>query len=150
MARRRRRASLIGPAIVVVVLFLLFTHAGGKVFGSTAALAGGTTPGSMSGQQVEAAWIAAGGPGGAVAYNMARIAYMESGDRPGAVQPGEPPGLTGWGLWQITPTSGIWQGGQFGNLLNAHNNARAAVYLFRKNGYHPWCADPVGRTLTSC
>ena len=64
----------------------------------------------------------------------------ESGGNPNAVQTGEPPGLTGWGLWQITPTSGIWQNRQFGNLLNAANNVRAAVYLFNQAGhsFRPW------------
>src|SRR5215472_2981622 len=88
-----------------------------------------------------------GGPVWA-AHNMARIAWAESRDIPSAVQTGMPPGLTGYGLYQITPTSGIRQNGQFGNLLNAYNNTRAAISLFNRSGYGPWASDPVGRSLT--
>jgi hypothetical protein len=106
----------------------------------------GTTGGVMSGGQIAALWDAVGGPGYA-ADNMARIAYAESGGDPSIVQAGEPPGLTGWGLYQITPTSGINQNGAYGNLLNATNNTRAALDLFRYSGYEPWASDPVGGGL---
>jgi hypothetical protein len=107
---------------------------------------GGVTPGHMSPEAISAMWIAQGGPAYA-AGNMARIAYAESGDNPSIVQAGEPFGLTGMGLYQITPTSGIVQGGQFGNLLNAVNNTRAAISLFHASGYSPWTSDPVGASL---
>jgi hypothetical protein len=107
---------------------------------------GGATPGHMSPEAISAMWIAQGGPAYA-AGNMARIAYAESGDDPSIVQAGEPFGLTGMGLYQITPTSGIVQGGQFGNLLNAVNNTRAAISLFHASGYSPWTSDPVGASL---
>lgn len=109
---------------------------------------GGATGGTMSPGAIAALWTALGGPGFAAA-NMASIAMAESGDRPGAVQQGQPPGLTGWGLYQITPTSGISQNGAFGNLLNAANNTRAAISLFSQSGYGPWSSDPVGRQLAA-
>jgi uncharacterized protein YukE len=108
--------------------------------------AAASTSGSMSAAQVEAVWTSVGGPVSAAA-NMARIAMAESGDVPGIVQQGQPFGLTGMGLWQITPTSGIVQNGQFGNLLNASNNAKAALYLFNASGYGPWTSDAVGAAL---
>jgi hypothetical protein len=107
---------------------------------------GGPSSGSMSAEAIAAMWTAQGGPAYA-ANNMAQIAYAESGDHPSIVQQGEPPGLTGYGLYQITPTSGITQGGQFGNLLNAVNNTRAAISLFHGSGYSPWTSDPVGASL---
>jgi len=107
---------------------------------------GGATAGTMSARAIAALWSQLGGPGWA-ANNMAAIAMAESGDRPGAVQQGQPPGLTGWGLYQITPTSGIRQNGAFGNLLNAANNTRAAISLFSSSGYGPWASDPVARGL---
>jgi hypothetical protein len=108
----------------------------------------GTTVGTMSDSAVRRLWINKGGPAYAAA-NMSRIANAESGRRPSARQTGQPPGLTGWGLYQITPTSGLHQNGMFGNLLNAGNNTRAAIYLFRRNGYRPWASDPVGASLVS-
>jgi len=110
--------------------------------------AGGATGGTMSPGAIAALWTAMGGPRSAAA-NMAQIAFAESGDRPGAIQQGQPPGLTGWGLYQITPTSGITQNGAFGNLLNASNNTRAAISLFSQSGYGPWSSDPVGRQLAA-
>jgi NlpC/P60 family protein len=107
---------------------------------------GGATGGTMSSAAIAALWRSQGGPGFAAA-NMARIAFAESGDRPGAVQQGQPFGLTGMGLYQITPTSGITQNGAFGNLLNAANNTRAAISLFSQSGYGPWASDPVGAGL---
>ena len=88
----------------------------------------GSTGGTMSPRAIGALWIKNGGDP-SIAPIMAAIAMRESGDQPSIVQQGQPPGLTGYGLWQITPTSGIWQNGKFGNLLNADNNAKAAVYL---------------------
>ena len=96
------------------------------------------TKGTMSPRAIGALWIKNGGPAG-IAPIMAAIAMRESGDQPSIVQQGQPPGLTGYGLWQITPTSGIWQNGKFGNLLNADNNAKAAVYLYNAaGGISPW------------
>ncbi len=109
--------------------------------------AGGATPGGvMSATQIEALWDQMGGRPTA-AGNMARIAYAESGDNPGAVQAGQPFGLTGMGLYQITPTSGISQNGAFGNLLNASTNTRAAISLYNSSGYLPWASDPVASAL---
>jgi hypothetical protein len=51
----------------------------------------------MSPAAIARLWTADGGPASAAA-NMARIAMAESADRPGAVQTGQPPGLTGYGL----------------------------------------------------
>jgi phage-related protein len=112
------------------------------------AVSSGTTAGHMSAAAIAALWTSLGGPAYAAA-NMARIAYAESGDNPSIVQAGQPPGLTGYGLYQITPTSGIWQNGAFGNLLNAANNTRAAISLFRGSGYGPWTSDPVGSSLVA-
>jgi hypothetical protein len=106
----------------------------------------GTTKGDMSAAAIAALWISLGGASGA-ADNMAEIADAESGDDPSIVQQGEPPGLTGYGLYQITPTSGITQNGAFGNLLNASNNTRAAISLYNASGYSPWTSDPVGSRL---
>jgi cell wall-associated NlpC family hydrolase len=115
--------------------------------GGLGAAAGGSgTGGTMTAGAVSGMWKSLGGPAWA-ATNMARIAFAESGDRPSAVQQGQPPGLTGWGLYQITPTSGISQGGAYGNLLNAANNTRAAISLFAQSGYGPWASDPVGASL---
>jgi NlpC/P60 family len=109
---------------------------------------GSATAGSMSAAAIASMWTSLGGPAWAAA-NMARIALAESGDVPGVIQKGEPPGLTGWGLFQITPTSGITQNGAFGNLLNAANNTRAAISLFSASGYGPWASDPVGASLSA-
>jgi hypothetical protein len=110
---------------------------------------GGTTAGSMSASAISALWTSMGGPASAAA-NMAQIAFAESGDDPSIVQKGEPPGLTGYGLYQITPTSGISQNGAYGNLLNASNNTKAAIALFRGagNSYSPWSSDPIGAGLS--
>jgi hypothetical protein len=119
-----------------------------------AALAGGgdsgaANSGPMSAAAISALWTATGGPASAAA-NMAKIAFAESGDDPSIVQKGEPPGLTGYGLYQITPTSGISQNGAYGNLLNASNNTKAAIALFRGagNSYSPWSSDPIGAGLS--
>ena len=111
------------------------------------AMSKGTSGGTMSPAQIAGLWTSLNGPAWA-AGNMARIAFAESGDVPSIVQKGQPPGLTGWGLYQITPTSGITQNGAFGNLLNASNNTRAAISLFNASGgYGPWTSDPVGSSL---
>jgi hypothetical protein len=116
--------------------------------GSSGGSSGGTaTKGAMTAAQIQKLWTSLGGPAGA-AGNMARIAYAESGDRPGITQAGVAAGVTGYGLYQITPTSGITQGGKYGNLLNASNNTRAAIELFRESGYRPWAADAVGASLS--
>jgi hypothetical protein len=104
------------------------------------------TPGQMSKTQISALWISCGGPANA-AQNMANIAYAESDGVPSVVQQGEPAEETGYGLYQITPTSGITQNGAYGNLLNATNNTRAAIALYDASGYEPWSSDPVGRSL---
>ena len=98
---------------------------------------GNVGPGDLLGS--ERLWVSARGPGGGTAHIAGAIAMAESGGR-SVKQQGQPPGLTGWGIWQITPTSGINQNGMFGNLLNASNNARAAVYLYRQAGssFRPW------------
>lgn len=134
-----------GPQLIPLhALPLLWT---GVPPGGLGAGGGGATGGTMSPAAIAALWRSQGGPGFAAA-NMARIAFAESGDRPGAIQQGQPFGLTGMGLYQITPTSGITQNGAFGNLLNAANNTRAAVSLFSQSGYGPWASDPVGRSLS--
>jgi phage-related protein len=96
----------------------------------------GYGPGNLRG--LESIWQAGGGPPSA-AHVAAAIGMAESGGRE-IKQQGQPPLTTGWGIWQITPTSGIWQNGRFGNLLNDSNNARAAVYLYRAAGdsFSPW------------
>jgi hypothetical protein len=110
---------------------------------------GGASPGGrMTATAISRLWTSLGGPAFAAA-NMARIAQAESGSDPTVIQQGQPPGLTGWGLYQITPTSGISQNGPFGNLLNAANNTRAAISLFNVSSYAPWASDPVGRSLSS-
>ena len=99
---------------------------------------GASGPGPANLIGLERVWTAQGGGAGTTAHIAAAIAMAESGGRE-VKQQGMPPGLTGWGLWQITPTSGITQNGRFGNLLNDANNARAAVYLWRQaHGFSPW------------
>jgi hypothetical protein len=90
-------------------------------------------------------WDKMGGPPDA-AGNMARIAQAESGDVPSITQANQPPGTTGHGLYQITPTSGIQPGGEFGNLGNAENNTRAAIDVYKDQGYGAF-TDPVGLSL---
>lgn len=107
----------------------------------------GTSRGIMSASAISALWKKLGGAPNA-ANNMAKIAFAESGDDPAIVQSGQPAGLTGYGLYQITPTSGISQNGKFGNLLNSSNNTRAAIALYNSSGYHPWGSDPVGSSLS--
>jgi hypothetical protein len=119
--------------------------AGGSPAGGSPAT--GSTSGSMSAAAISALWIKMGGAKNAAA-NMAKIAMAESTDLPSNVQKGQPPHLTGWGLYQITPTSGINQNGAFGNLLNASNNTRAAISLYNKEHYSPWTSDPVGAGLS--
>jgi hypothetical protein len=118
-----------------------------KAAAAMSAAGGATTGGRMSSSQIQALWTSLGGPAYA-ASNMAAIAYAESGDDPSIVQSGVPADVTGWGLYQITPTSGITQNGRFGNLLNASNNTKAAIFLFDSSGYNPWASDPVGAALT--
>lgn len=125
---------------------------GGNGGSSTSSTSGagmqtGATGGAMSAAQISRLWTSLGGPASA-AGNMARIANAESGDHPGIRQQGVAAGVTGYGLYQITPTSGIRQDGQFGNLLNASNNTKAAISLYKKSGYSPWSSDPVGAGLT--
>jgi Lysozyme like domain len=103
---------------------------------------GGGGPGSQRGGSwtvggMSRLWQSVGGqPRGRI---PGAIGMAESGGRAWIVQSGQPPGLTGYGLWQITPTSGIWQHGAFGDLLNPTNNARAAVSLYRRaGGFSPW------------
>jgi hypothetical protein len=97
---------------------------------------GNVGPGNLAG--LEALWSSAGGGGGNAAHIAAAIGMAESGGH-SVMQQGQPPGLTGWGIWQVTPTSGISQNGRFGNLLNSNNNARAAVYLYHQaGGFSPW------------
>jgi hypothetical protein len=114
-----------------------------------------TTGGVLTTGQIEHDWDSAGGPPGAAA-NMARIAQAESGDTPSITQAGEPAATTGYGLYQDTPTSGSaggWANGssnpadnKFGNLHNAMDNSRAAVSVFKQQGYHAF-TDPVGLSL---
>jgi hypothetical protein len=134
-----------GPQLMPLTgaLPLMFTGVPPGGFGKAA---GGATGGVMSPGQISGLWTSLGGASRA-AGNMARIAFAESGDDPSAVQQGQPPGLTGYGLYQITPTSGISQGGLYGNLLNASNNTRAAIALYRSGGYLPWASDPVASQL---
>lgn len=120
---------------------------GGSTGGGTGKPATGSTLGTLSQSQVEKLWTSLGGSAGA-AMNMAKIAYAESGDKPSAVQSGVSLGVTGYGLYQITPTSGIKQNGAYGNLLNASNNTRAAIALYKSSGYSPWASDAVGKSLT--
>ena len=111
---------------------------------------GASGSGTMTPQEIGALWTKDGGSS-SIAPVMAAIAKRESGGQPGIKQQGQPPGLTGWGLWQITPTSGIWNEGQghdseakFGNLLNPDNNAKAAVYLLKESGGQlpgPWASS---------
>jgi NlpC/P60 family len=93
------------------------SSAGAGLTGSLAALPYGS---------VEQYWRNAGGPA-AIANVMAAVSTAESGRIPGKVQPDEPPGETGWGLWQITPTSGM--PGPYSQYLNPATNAMAAVRL---------------------
>lgn len=72
---------------------------------------------------------AAGMPG----LTFAQIAAHESTDMPGIVQSGEPPGSTGWGLWQITPGDP--------SLLNPIANASAARAKWQSQGQSAWAGD---------
>jgi TP901 family phage tail tape measure protein len=108
----------------------------------------GTTAGTMTATAISALWTSLGGAASA-AGNMALIAMAESGDDPSIIQQGVAAGVTGYGLYQITPTSGITQNGAYGNLLNASNNTRAAIDLYNASGYSPWGSDPVGQRLSS-
>jgi hypothetical protein len=119
-----------------------------KSTAASGAISKGSTPGTMAASAISALWVKEGGSKGAAA-NMAKIANAESGDVPSVVQKGQPPNLTGYGLYQITPTSGITQNGKYGNLLNAANNTRAAIALYNASGYHPWTSDPVGAGLAA-
>jgi len=95
----------------------------------------------MSSQQVIDLWNKEGGPRSADKF-LPGITQAESGMNPHTVQQGVAPGVTGYGLYQITPTSGISQTGQnipgaraqFGNLLNAANNTKAAIHLYNQAG----------------
>lgn len=120
------------------------------------------TPGTMNSSQIEQAWMQNAPPNlkdPAVASNMANIAQAESSDTPSTIQQGQPPGTTGYGMFQITPTSaaaGGWNPKQpnnpsannFGNLLNVGNNIRAAANVLQSQGYHAF-TDPVGLNLPS-
>jgi hypothetical protein len=82
----------------------------------------------MSYAQLEALWIAAGGPKG-VANVAAAIAMAESGGYD-QMQQGQPLATTGWGYWQITP------GGP--QYYNPMTNARQAVADYDGRGFEPW------------
>jgi hypothetical protein len=58
------------------------------------------------------------------------ITLPESNGNASAVQQDEPPPLTGWGLWQITPGDP--------SLLNPLANARAALGKFDSQGWGAW------------
>jgi hypothetical protein len=129
-----------------------------------------STPGVMSNQQVQQTWdTAVNSMKGqltpnqykadlAAAPNMANISQVESGNKPSIQQYGMPTGgpVTGYGLFQDTPTSGAsggWMKGNtnpssntYGNLFNAENNARAAVNIYNQQGYHAW-TEPTGQSL---
>jgi len=111
--------------------------------GSSSTAYTGPSTGTLTDAQVQQLWKSVGGPAN-VAAAMSGIAQAESGREPGNVQKGQPPGLTGWGLWQITPTSGISQNGKYGNLLDPTNNAKAALALYQQAGntLQPWSGDP--------
>ena len=126
--------------------FLPLLSTGVPPGGFKTAAATGTTAGRLTATQIANLWDSLGGRASA-SGNMAAIANAESGDDPSIVQAGQPPGLTGYGLYQITPTSGISQNGRFGNLLNASNNTRAAISLYNASGYLPWASDPVASRL---
>jgi hypothetical protein len=153
MPRRRNHRG-----IVVLAAFVALgawqgpgkvAHVAGTVVHTVVSALPGVSSGTMSESQIETLWESVGGPSGA-AQNMALIANAESGDVVNIVQQGQPAATTGWGLWQITPTSGISQDGQFGDLLVAANNARAALFLYNRSGYAPWSSDPVGKSLCGC
>lgn len=125
-----------GPIVMPIHdMPLMFTGVPPGGLGSYSAGAGKGGWWSMSG--LPGLW---GRHGGGNAHVAGAVAMAESGGDPHVIQSGEPPGLTGYGLWQITPTSGIWNNGQFGNLLNPDNNASAGVYLWRGagNSFRPW------------
>lgn len=143
MASRRRSNSGGGVGVVLVLVLILWLASHGKL-GSVGRALGSLTSlfdifgsGSQTCQSLEHAWDNAGGDP-TQAVTAASVAMAESGGDASAVQSGQPPGKTGWGAWQITPTSGITQYGQFGNLLNLSNNARAAVYVYNQNGWGAW------------
>lgn len=90
--------------------------------------------------QVQAAWIAAGGPPQYAAL-MSQIAQAESG-RSDVVQQGQPYATTGWGVWQITPGNSEPQVGVDNALLNLATNAQAAVAKYNAQGLEAWQGDP--------
>jgi hypothetical protein len=83
-------------------------------------------------------WELAGGPS-SVAETAEAITGAEAAFEPGIIQPAQPYGTTGWGLWQITPGNSVPAYGQDFQLLDPWNNAEAAVAKFdAAGGFSPW------------
>lgn len=85
----------------------------------------------LSYAQIEGYWVNAGGSASS-APTAAAIAFAESSGIPSEVQPDQPPETTGWGLWQITPTSG--SPGPYSRYLDPATCAAQAVSLYNARG----------------
>ena len=101
--------------------------------------------------ELEALWIAAGGPA-PWAPVMAGVALAESGGNPGSTNPTDNNGTqTSWGLWQISDGThndpAVSELGAAGNSLDPLTNAKEAVSKFHGGGLGPWTGDPVARVF---
>lgn len=87
--------------------------------------------------EVAQAWVNAGGPSGGTAAIMVAIGTAESG-LCDVRQEGQPYGLTGWGVWQITPGDSVPECGTDEALLDLATNACAAVKKYNSQGFEAW------------
>jgi hypothetical protein len=100
--------------------------------------------GTLGYTDIEGFWIDAGGPtGSAGSYTYPQVAAAitgaESSFQPGIIQPDQPYGTTGWGLWQITAGNSVPQYGTDFQILDPWNNAEEAVYKYdAAGGFTPW------------
>ena len=93
-------------------------------------------PNTGASNDLASLWVQAGGPPN-VANTMAAIAMAESAGR-NVVQQGQPYATTGWGLWQITPGNKLPSIGVDNALLDPLTNAKAAVAVYRSQGFGAW------------
>jgi hypothetical protein len=126
-----------GPGLGPILAGL---HAPGMLMGTGTPPGGfpggrGAVGGREGGGQLGQLWISAGGPVSA-SHTMGAIAMAESGGNPRATGPFTPGGNRAMGLWQILMPANA--GFVHGNVFNEMVNARAAVAIWRAQGYRAW------------
>ena len=143
------RCLMIGLTRAVGIVALVgATLIGFAVTGADPPAAAGGPSGPLTFAEVEAFWVAAGGPASLAAI-AAAITGAESSFEPGAIQQGQPYGTTGWGLWQITPGDSESQFCEDFQILDPWNSAESAVakYVGAGDTFEPWTTYTDGAYL---